>query len=228
MVRWLDHPLQTIWGGPSDSQTVATTDTAPVLPTDGSANDVMDEPPSGSISPTAPPGSDEVPMDQPSPFAASGSLPPRVDLRPTMDDPLSSDIEWIERQYAAGGNCSFIDSRINQARPYTLPHDKYDMMIATSRTLAKTPLQKILVSLSGKHYGNDSLNDPNHSHKIGQISKLLGGDLRIRVKLDEARIRLERTKVSILGGAYTVKELDVLGGSTSSTSPTWARTWTPT
>uniref|UniRef100_M4BT88 Uncharacterized protein n=1 Tax=Hyaloperonospora arabidopsidis (strain Emoy2) TaxID=559515 RepID=M4BT88_HYAAE len=197
---------------PSVSPTVAPTDTAPVLPTGGSSDEVMDEPPSGSISLAAPPSSDDVPMDQPSPAAAPGSSPPRASPRPTMADvlgqqehlrrdhaeadaarrrvetpkPLASDIEWIEHQYAAGGDWSFIASRIDQARPYTLPRAKYDMVIATGRTLAKTPLQKIMVSLAG--------------------------DLRIKVKSKEACLRLKRTKVNILGGAYTFKEFDVLGG----------------
>lgn len=78
-------------------------------------------------------------MDQPSPAAEPGSSPPRTDPRPTMADvlgqqeylrrdhaesdaarrrvktpkPLASDIEWIERQYAAGGDWSFIASRID-------------------------------------------------------------------------------------------------------------------
>ena len=110
--------------GPSDSPTVAPADTAPVLPTGGSSDEVIDEPPYGSISLAAPPSSDDVPMDQPSPAAAPGSSPPRAGPRPTMADvlgqqehlrrdhaeadaarrrvetpkPLASDIEWIERQ----------------------------------------------------------------------------------------------------------------------------------
>lgn len=40
--------------------------------------------------------------------------------------PLANDIEWIERQYAAGGDWSFIVSRMDQARPYVLPCTKYD------------------------------------------------------------------------------------------------------
>ena len=86
------------------------------------------------------------------------------------------------------------------------------MVISTERTLAKTPLQKIMASLAGKNHGNDSVEDLYRSHEIGQISKLPGGNLRIKVKSKEACLRLERTKVNILGGAYTFKEFDVLGG----------------
>ena len=56
------------------------------------------------------------------------------------------------------------------------------MVIATDRTLAKAPPQKIMMSLSGTHHGNESLGDLYHSHEIGQISKLPGGNLRIKVK----------------------------------------------
>uniref|UniRef100_A0AAV1V3T1 Uncharacterized protein n=1 Tax=Peronospora matthiolae TaxID=2874970 RepID=A0AAV1V3T1_9STRA len=86
------------------------------------------------------------------------------------------------------------------------------MVIATGRTLAKTPVQKITVFLSGTHHGNESLEDLYRSHEIGQISKLPGGDLRIKVKSKEACLRLERTKVNIMGGVYTFKAFNVLGG----------------
>uniref|UniRef100_A0AAV1UN16 Uncharacterized protein n=1 Tax=Peronospora matthiolae TaxID=2874970 RepID=A0AAV1UN16_9STRA len=86
------------------------------------------------------------------------------------------------------------------------------MMITTGRTLAKTPLQKIIMSLSGTHHGNDSLEDLYRSHEIGQISKLPGGNLRIKVKSKEACLCLECTKVDIMGGVDTFKEFDVLGG----------------
>ena len=68
--------------------------------------------------------------------------------------PHTCDIEWIERQYAAGGDWSFIASRMDQARPYVLLRAKYDMVIKTERKLAKTPLQKIMYSLSGITHGN--------------------------------------------------------------------------
>uniref|UniRef100_A0AAV1V131 Uncharacterized protein n=1 Tax=Peronospora matthiolae TaxID=2874970 RepID=A0AAV1V131_9STRA len=116
--------------GPPKSPTAVSTDSAPAPPADGSTDEVMEEPPSGSISPIDPPSSDDVPMDQPSPAAEPGSSPPRADPRPTMADvlgqqenlrrdhaeadvarrrvetpkPLVSDIESIERQYAAGGD----------------------------------------------------------------------------------------------------------------------------
>uniref|UniRef100_A0AAV1UDN0 Uncharacterized protein n=1 Tax=Peronospora matthiolae TaxID=2874970 RepID=A0AAV1UDN0_9STRA len=221
--------------GPSDSPMAAPTDTAQAHHTDGSPDEIMDEPISGSILPVDPPKYDDVPMDKPFPAAEPGSSPPRVDSRPTMADvlgqqehlrrdhaeadaarrrvethkPLASDIEWFERQYASGGDWSFIASRIDQARPYALPRANYDMVIATGRTLAKTPLQRIMVSLSGTHHRNDSLEDLYRSHEIGQISKLPEGDLRIKVKSKEVCLRLERTKVNILGGVYTFKEFDV-------------------
>ena len=182
------------------------------------------------------PVSEDILMDPPTPPASAGvdASPPG----PTMADilgnqehlrrdhaaadaarrrvetpkPLASDIEWIEQQYAAGGDWSFIASRIDQARPYALPRARYDMVIATGRTLAKTPLQKIMVSLSSTHHGNDSLEDLYRRHEIGQISKLPGGDLRVKVKTKDACLLLERTKVNILGGVYTFKEFDVLGG----------------
>ena len=71
--------------------------------------------------------------------------------------PLASNIEAIERQYAAGGDWSFIASRMEQARPYALPRARFDMVIDTGHTFAKTPLQKVMASLSGKSHSNTAL-----------------------------------------------------------------------
>ncbi|KAF1329066.1 putative Pollike protein, partial [Globisporangium splendens] len=125
--------------------------------------------------------------------------------------PLAVDIEAIERQYAAGCDWSYIASRMEQARPYQLPTAKYDMVIETGRALAKTPLQKIMASLAGTSHGNATLDELYQRFEIGQISKLPGGNLRVKVKTKEACVRLERTKVNILGGTFTFKEFDILG-----------------
>lgn len=126
--------------------------------------------------------------------------------------PLACDIEAIERQYAAGGGWSFIAPRMEQARPYALPRARFDMVIDTGRTFAKTPLQKIIASLSGKSHGNAALEKLYGMFEIGQVSKLPGGNLRVKVKSKEACLALERTKVNILGGVFLLKEFDVLGG----------------
>ncbi|KAF1331476.1 putative Pollike protein, partial [Globisporangium splendens] len=125
--------------------------------------------------------------------------------------PLAVDIEAIERQYAAGHDWSNIASRLEQARPYQLPRAKYDMVIETGRALAKTPVQKILASLASSGHGNAALEELYKRFEIGQISKLPGGNLRVKVKSKDACVRLERTKVNILGGVFTFKEFDILG-----------------
>jgi hypothetical protein len=181
---------------------------------------------------------DDEPMHLPHSRVDAASPSSRVDTRPSMADllaqqetirrdnagadaarcrvetpkPLACDIEAIERQYAAGGDWSFIASRMEQARPYALPRARFDMVIDTGRTFAKTPLQKIMASLSGKHHGNDALEKLYSKFEIGQISKLPGGNLRVKVKSKEACLALERTKVNILGGVFMFKEFDVLGG----------------
>ncbi|KAF1775023.1 hypothetical protein GQ600_12224 [Phytophthora cactorum] len=48
------------------------------------------------------------------------------------------------------------------------------------------------------------------TYEIGQVSKLPGGNLRVKVKSKEACILLERTQVNILGGVFRFKEFDVL------------------
>ncbi|KAF1331678.1 putative Pollike protein, partial [Globisporangium splendens] len=125
--------------------------------------------------------------------------------------PLAVDIEAIERQYAAGHDWSLIASRMEQARPYQLPRAKYDMVIETGRALAKTSVHKILASLAGPEHGNSALEELYKQFEIGQISKMPGGNLRVKVKSKEVCVRLERTKVNILGGVFTFKEFDSLG-----------------
>uniref|UniRef100_A0AAV1T1G4 Uncharacterized protein n=1 Tax=Peronospora matthiolae TaxID=2874970 RepID=A0AAV1T1G4_9STRA len=60
------------------------------------------------------------------------------------------------------------------------------MVIDSGRTFAKTSLQKIMASLTGKSHGSDVLKRLCASHEIGQISKLPGGNLRVKVKWKEA------------------------------------------
>ncbi|KAF1327933.1 putative Pollike protein, partial [Globisporangium splendens] len=191
----------------------------------------------GSIPPPAVPDSPSDDESMEPPQAPDAASLPRVDPRPTMADvlsqqeflrrdqaeaeavrrrvetpkPLACDIEAIERQYAAGGDWSFIASRMEQARPYALPRAKFDMVIDTGRTFAKTPLHKIMVSLSGKSHGNKVLEELYQLYEIGQVSKLPGGNLRVKVKSKDACMRLERTRVNILGGVFVFKEFDILG-----------------
>lgn len=91
-----------------------------------------------------------------------------------------------------------------------------------------------MVSLCGKLHGNASPEGPYRSHEIVKISKLSSVDLSVKVKSKEALLRLERTTVNTLGGFYTLKEFDVLGGkyfidisNMDSTSQIWTRTRTP-
>ncbi|TYZ69419.1 hypothetical protein PybrP1_004226, partial [[Pythium] brassicae (nom. inval.)] len=124
--------------------------------------------------------------------------------------PLVIDIEAIERQYAAGGDWTGIASRIGQSRPYPLPRAKFDMVIETGKAFAKTPLQKIMAALVGSTHGNPALNQLYEEFLVGQVSKMPGGNLRLKVKTQAGCMRLERTTVSILGGVYPFKPFDVL------------------
>ncbi|POM77014.1 Hypothetical protein PHPALM_5671, partial [Phytophthora palmivora] len=124
--------------------------------------------------------------------------------------PLAVDIEMVERQYAAGGDWSDITSCIHQSRPYELPRAKYDMVIETGKTFTKTPLTKIMAALVGKSYRNCALDRLYEQKRVGQVSKMPGGNLRLKLKDREACLKLERTTVSILGGVYPFKPFDVL------------------
>lgn len=124
--------------------------------------------------------------------------------------PLACDIESIERQYAAGHDWSSIASGLHQARPYQLPRARFDMIIDTGRTFAKTPLQKVMASLTGPQLGNPALEELYRTHEIGQVSKLPGGNLRVKVKSTDACLTLERTTVNILGSVFTFQAFDVL------------------
>lgn len=77
------------------------------------------------------------------------------------------------------------------------------MEIDTGRTFAKTLLQKIMASLSQKYHGSAALEKLYGTFEVGQISKLPGDSLRVKVKSKEAYLTLERTKVNILGGVFS-------------------------
>ncbi|TYZ53554.1 hypothetical protein PybrP1_008978, partial [[Pythium] brassicae (nom. inval.)] len=124
--------------------------------------------------------------------------------------PLAIDIEAIERQYAAGSDWSTIAASIGCSRPYALPRAKFDMVIDTGRAFAKTPLQKIMAALVGKNHGNAVLDQLYAEFLVGQVSKMPGGNLRMKLKTRDACLKLECTTVSILGGVYPFKPFDVL------------------
>uniref|UniRef100_K3XCE6 Uncharacterized protein n=1 Tax=Globisporangium ultimum (strain ATCC 200006 / CBS 805.95 / DAOM BR144) TaxID=431595 RepID=K3XCE6_GLOUD len=47
-------------------------------------------------------------------------------------------------------------------------------------------------------------------NQLGQLTKMPGGNIRIKVKTKEACLRLERQEVTIFGGKYRFREFDVL------------------
>lgn len=124
--------------------------------------------------------------------------------------PLAVDIEAIERQYATGGDWSDIASCIHQSRPYELPRARYDMVIETGTTFTKTSLTKIMAALVGTNHRNRTLDRLYEQKRVGQVSKMPGGNLRLKLKDREACMELERTTVSILGNVYPFKPFDVL------------------
>ncbi|KAL8000666.1 hypothetical protein Plhal703r1_c21g0092221 [Plasmopara halstedii] len=71
---------------------------------------------------------------------------------------------------------------MDQTRPYELSRAKFDMAIATGRKFAKTPLQLIMASLAGSNHENEALEELYRQHEIGQVSKLPGGNLRVKFK----------------------------------------------
>ncbi|KAL8009035.1 hypothetical protein Plhal710r2_c075g0179081 [Plasmopara halstedii] len=103
---------------------------------------------------------------------------------------FACEIELIERHYAAKRDWSYIASRLDRARPYELSRAKFDMVIATGRTFAKTPLQRIMASLAGSNHENEVLEELYRQHEIGQVSKFPGGNLRVKMKSKDACLKL--------------------------------------
>ncbi|KAF1326586.1 putative Pollike protein, partial [Globisporangium splendens] len=219
-------PLVDLTGASDSDQSDATAALPSPPDSSGDEDDAMPPPPPADVEPDV----DEV---MPSAGVGAGAA---EDPRPTMamllsqqeairrdnaevdaarrrvetPKPLAIDIEAIERQYAAGGDWSAIASSIHQSRPYQLPRAKYDMVIETGKTFAKTPLTKIMAALVGTNYGNRALDRLYEQKLVGQVSKLPGGNLRLKLKSREACLKLERTTVSILGGVFPFKPFDVL------------------
>ncbi|CAI5747276.1 unnamed protein product [Peronospora destructor] len=101
--------------------------------------------------------------------------------------PLALDIEAIERQYT-----------------------DVDMVIEAGKAFTKTPLQKIMAALVSKTHGNSMLDQLDNEFLIGQVSKMPGGNLRLKMKTQAVCLLLERTTASILGGVYPFRPFDVL------------------
>jgi hypothetical protein len=126
-----------------------------------------------------------------------------------MPKPLAADIEAIDALYEAGGDWSAIALRIEQARPYVLPRARYVMVIETGQAFQRTSPFKLLTSFSNDH-GNQVVQQQMDLNQLGQLTKMPGGNIRIKVKTKEACLRLERQEVTILGGKYRFREFDVL------------------
>ncbi|KAF1315563.1 putative Pollike protein, partial [Globisporangium splendens] len=224
-------PLVDLTGASDSDQSDATAALPSPSDSSGDEDDAMPPPPPADVEPDV----DEV-MPSAGVGAAAAAAGAAEDPRPTMamllsqqeairrdnaevdaarrrvetPKPLAIDIEAIERQYAAGGDWSAIASSIHQSRPYQLPRAKYDMVIETGKTFAKTPLTKIMAALVGTNYGNRALDRLYEQKLVDQVSKLPGGNLRLKLKSREACLKLERTTVSILGGVFPFKPFDVL------------------
>ncbi|CEG42907.1 uncharacterized protein PHALS_13143 [Plasmopara halstedii] len=72
--------------------------------------------------------------------------------------------------------------RMGQALLYEFSSAKYDMVIDTSRTITKDPLQMITASLVGKNRVNKTTKQLYDESTIGQVSKHPGGNQRMNVK----------------------------------------------
>ena len=66
-----------------------------------------------------------------------------------------------------------------------------------------------LQSFATQH-GNAVVAELIRNNEIGQLSKMPRGGLSVRVKTEDARTRLERQEVNILGHAYKFREHDLL------------------
>ncbi|KAF1335930.1 hypothetical protein FI667_g989, partial [Globisporangium splendens] len=129
--------------------------------------------------------------------------------RVELPKPLAADIEAIDALYEAGGDWSALAPRIDLARPYVLPRARYVMVIETGQAFQRTSPNKLLASFSNDH-GNDVVQHQMDLNQLGQLTKMPGGNLRIKVKTKEACFRLERQDVTILGGKYRFREFDIL------------------
>ncbi|KAL8012763.1 hypothetical protein Plhal710r2_c042g0143031 [Plasmopara halstedii] len=126
-----------------------------------------------------------------------------------LPKPLAADIEDIDALYEAGGDWSALAPRIDRARPYVLPRARYVMVIETGQAFQRTSPNKLLTSFSNDH-GNQIVQQQMDLNQLGQLTKMPGGNLRIKVKTKEACFRLERQEVTILGSKYRFREFDIL------------------
>ncbi|KAI9919275.1 hypothetical protein PsorP6_017795 [Peronosclerospora sorghi] len=99
--------------------------------------------------------------------------------RVKIPKPLASDVEAIEELYSKGTPWSEIATNITQARPYQLPRARYALVLETGASSSKTDPMKLLQSFVRDH-NNPVLAELLQDNLVGQLSKLPGGNLRLR------------------------------------------------
>ncbi|KAL7680815.1 hypothetical protein Plhal304r1_c062g0149391 [Plasmopara halstedii] len=132
----------------------------------------------------------------------AGAAPPApADTRPTMAVLLRQQ-ETIRRDKAAAkAKQSYIETPKPLACDIELIERQYAAKRDWSYIAFRMDQARPYELLEPKLY---------RQHEIGQVSKLPGGNLRVKVMSKEACLKLERTKVNILGGIFQFKEYDVL------------------
>ena len=128
-----------------------------------------------------------------------------------MPKPLASDLRAIEQLFQDGRpSWDVLAVHLEAAKPFTVPHAKYSVVLETGQTFVRTPHAQLLQSFARDH-GNKILEELLEDGKIGQLAKLPGGNLRLLVTSEEVCQKLARETITLMGNQYSFREFDVLG-----------------
>nr|CCA15716.1 AlNc14C14G1633 [Albugo laibachii Nc14] len=165
-------------------------------------------------SPEPPITPSEVCMDvdpTPSPTSAAPSAPMEVDDTtasssppPSFHEPVPTANRPTLADILKGHNETRKDKAAQKAKW------KFSVVLETGQAFIRTPPAQILQSFARDH-GNKIVGEFKAAGKIGHVSKLPGGNLRLLVTTEAVCQLLANETVTLLGNQYSFRDFDILG-----------------
>nr|CCA19835.1 AlNc14C80G5247 [Albugo laibachii Nc14] len=128
-----------------------------------------------------------------------------------MPKPIASDLQAIDQLFEGGRpSWAVLSAHFQAAKPFTIPTAHFSVVLETGQAFIRTPPAQILQSFARDH-GNKLVGEFLAAGKIGHVSKLPGGNLRLLVTTEAVCQLLANETVTLLGNQYSFRDFDILG-----------------
>nr|CCA15735.1 AlNc14C14G1641 [Albugo laibachii Nc14] len=128
-----------------------------------------------------------------------------------MPKPIASDLQAIDQLFEGGRpSWAVLSAHLQAAKPFTIPTAQFSVVLETGQAFIRTPSAQILQSFARDH-GNKLVGEFLAAGKIGHVSKLPGGNLRLLVTTEAVCQLLANETVTLLGNQYSFRDFDILG-----------------